>query len=838
MGDDYRHYIQKLHLRQRLRSLNLANNQADQTLNGPPEEAWNKFDWGMAVLATAVAVVSGYTTWRGMHRMFGASEPMFSSADALFANLATILLTLAIQAVLTILCWILGKKMARFFNRYTHDLVGRTSRTSQFLQSLTMAVLAGACLFLSAFFSFNTYFNGLYSGNEEQRIAENAVPTTAIEVQALLNQSVLNHREAERDRLVGIATDAGYLDSLDTIIALAGEAQAQINEQVAEFNRQRLEEERERIRREQEALAEQERNARSIEENEARIEEIGRELEELEDQNAGIPALISEKEAEETAFREEASAQEEGLGDRQAGRGTEWAAAVASADKVRAEITSLENRLAANKTRMEELLNERTNLRVIIGQAQLEAGQEVVDGGNGAVPRREEAPGVEDIRNVEEAVSAIGEARIAFLDQPTPAAYRHLSELCNVLRSAIVSVPELSASVANAQCQVSGDAYISELNANADLLSKLNAFTDACGVIDSGQLDLTNATARFRECHRMVLSAGVPRNEVALTEAYEEIESFGSRFDPDQHEFLKTMQAFSVSPRLAWFAALVSVFQDISVFFMTFIVEFFRRERARSREEELNKVLDADEVTAYEAIINESDMVTGATGTGSHVYEFDFASARREHEPQVVASLRNVLDGLVRRGKAQIGAGQVYQLDPDGFDILRERYTRSRKLGTGRQTNQPAPEPEQGTGSNPDPVPGRPRRLSAIDQLVQSKAGMAGGPAADRASGPGGFSHSAGQSNRNAARRGGFDTGGGSKGESDGRASRESATNGIRKAGASQSPERPAYESGADNGRDDEGATTYIRTGNGSSGTPPGDEEETIADILRKMKDR
>ncbi|MEZ5870468.1 MAG: hypothetical protein R3D32_01235 [Nitratireductor sp.] len=675
----------------------------------------------MYVLAILLALVSGYTTLQGMLRIFGNSNPVLSSPDAFFSTAAAFVITAVVQAALTVLCWVLGKDLARAFTAKMHESNTNRQTTGAKIGRYTMmGVLVLLCLLISAFFSFNTYFNGLYKGDEERRIAEASVPDFGIEVGSILNQAVAEFRSSRRDEIMNAVRDSGYVERMNLLAQTAEANKGKLEDRVRQLNQERIDAEKEKIRLRIEAEQLTDKSRRSLGENQARIAEIDEETKRLNEGIEGLRGQIRELRDREKAARDEAECERAGCDGRKPGTGTKFNAALAEATKADRDAKALDNRINADLDSINKLGNERTELAIRVEQAQLdlaaakpEAGTEpeasAQDGSQtkpGVAPQAENtttsSPALPKIENVDQNIAELNKAVKAFDSLPTQERLQQVSNLCSDLATAISEDAELATQFNVEQCKIGQDALLQDINAFSKQNEQLNGFSAKCANINTDALTLETAIPELRDCYSLALKAGVPRQQPSFAEANDAISTFQQRYDPTQHEFLKTLRAFSVSPLLAVLAAFIAGVQDIAVFIMTFIVEFFKRERTYVRSEELGRFLSGSERGAIEKLM--AGLVPVPNVHDRYAFVFDDAKKARMTDDEVKA-INDILFDLRARKLLETPSATEFQLLTEGYNALKARLRDPEKRETAqalRDSERPADRREGGNVSRPE----------------------------------------------------------------------------------------------------------------------------------------
>ncbi len=170
-----------------------------------------------------MTAVSGYTTYMGMIRIVGADAPQ-AGIGSWLPLLVAGSITAVVQIGLTVLCWVAGRDFARAVTRKAHERLERASLSASIGKLFAMTALLAICFTVSVFYSFNTYFNSMYSGKEERRVEAQAVPAVAVQVSSLLNEAVSERRASSVDAIRSLASEGGYYAELDDIAKTVTEA--------------------------------------------------------------------------------------------------------------------------------------------------------------------------------------------------------------------------------------------------------------------------------------------------------------------------------------------------------------------------------------------------------------------------------------------------------------------------------------------------------------------------------------------------------------------------------------------------------------------------------------
>lgn len=650
---------------------------------GKPDEGRSEAltERAMTTLAILLAIVSGYTTLKGMLKIFGSSEPVFSSSEAFFSTAAAFVITAVVQTALTVLCWVLGKDLARALTAKMHETKSsRQSASAKIGRYFMMLFLVLLCLLISAFFSFNTYYTGLYKGEEELRIAEASVPDFGIEVRSILNQSVAEFRSDRRDVILSKVRDSGFLDGIAKLSSAAEGSKELLESRVKELNQQRIAEEKDRIRQRIESGQEIDKSRKALSETEDRIDEISDEIKTLEDGIAGQRSQIDELRKQEKAFNDEAECERIGCDGRKQGTGEKFSNGIASARKADRDAKALENRTNVDQGKVEALVGERTEITIRIEQAKLELGEPAKsEAVVGEVQTPAEENALPPIETVDQNIAELTKAEKAFEDLPTEERFLRLGNLCADLKKAILEDATLAPNIEGVRCELTDQALAQEIAAFTGQNKLINVFSGKCAELDIDALTLSDAAPRLRECYQLALKSGVPRAQDALVLARDSISAFEQRFDPSQHEFLKTLRAFSVSPLLALLAAFIAGIQDVAVFIMTFIVEFFRRERIYVRNEELDRFLSGSQREALHMLLAGMQPVPNLADQYAFIFN-DEKKAKMSIEE--INAVNDVLFDLRSRRLLVTPSATEFRINQTGYEVLSSRLRSAKKQET------------------------------------------------------------------------------------------------------------------------------------------------------------
>ncbi len=383
----------------------------------------------MAFLALIMTAVSGYTTFMGMIRIVGADAPQ-DGIGSWLPLLVAGSITAVVQIGLTVLCWVAGRDFARSITRKADERLERVGLSASIGKLAAMTALLAICFTVSVFYSFNTYFNSMYSGKEERRVEAQAVPAVALQVSSLLNDAVSEKRTSSVDAIRSLASEGGYFAELDAIAKTVTEAGQRIDQRNEETMAREIEAQKQRVAEEFDERVRLEKIQDGIDAANARLGEIAAETSALEQSVVEGETRIVELRAAEKVSLDEAQKQLDGEADRPAGPGRLYASAVAQATRAANEAAALEARVSSEKDRLVSLAAERLEREKSVSLLQIEiAAGSGAKGGTieGAMPAGSDAIAV--------AVETVEKARIAFEQKPDRNAYDFLQVECAGLKS-------------------------------------------------------------------------------------------------------------------------------------------------------------------------------------------------------------------------------------------------------------------------------------------------------------------------------------------------------------------------------------------------------------------
>ncbi len=619
----------------------------------------------MASLALVVTAVSAYTTYKGMIRIVGADTPT-SGIESWLPIVVAGSITAVVQVGLTILCWVAGRDFARAITARLHERKRRTSVAASAGKFTAILSLLLICLGVSVFYSFNTYFNSMYEGKEEKRVEARAVPAVSLSVSTLLGEAILEHRGSSIEKVRKIARETGYFQGLQDLADGVEATSPRYEARFAQLRAARTEAEKRRIETEFEVRARVDATTRAIEEQTAQLADVEAQIAATTQSIALLGERIVASRAEEQLQRDEADKQLRGEADRAAGAGKAYANALAAAQEAASSILADQQAIEAAKLQIETLDASRLELEKSIGIAKVDINANTAE----SLAVEESGLPIQSIAEIGDAVSAMESARQAFEQTPLTSSLGALQSTCQRVREIGMADDEARAAAESSACKPRSEALISAIAAFTSEENKRSAYAKACGTLGSGTLQPAKAVETLRLCHFNAVATGVDAESRKAEKAFDAVEVFAGKFDKDQHPFLKTLQAFSVSPRLAGVALFFAVIQDVAVFIMTFMVEFFRRERQIAREEKNNLHMGETQFEALRYVLGKCDPLPGRRDS----YIFRLSQDRQSFLSQdELLAVKAVLEDLRGRGLATATSRTGYIVSSDGFTIMQNR---------------------------------------------------------------------------------------------------------------------------------------------------------------------
>ncbi len=624
----------------------------------------------MALLALIITAVSGYTTYKGMIRIVGADTP----AQGLESWLPTIIalsITAVVQVGLTILCWVMGRDFARAITRKLHERRDKSSASASIGKAVSMLLLLAICFAVSVFYSFNTYFNSMYAGKEERRVEARAVPAVALEVSTLLNDAVSEHRAARVDALREMAEQGGFFAELKLVATTVTQAGDRLQQTIEQKKAEQLEAEKQRVAEQFDKRARLDMTQRTIDAANARIEAIANQITQTEAQVDERLARIAQLREEEQTQRAEADKQLIGEAERPAGAGRIYYSAMAAAKRAAEEAATLETAIAADRTLIDQLRAESLEVEKSVGIARVEIDASAPDADGAADKDGLPLSGAADIGL---AVGSLEKARISFEQNPVRQAYDALQGECEKLKAIGSADEEARLALEGTACKARSDAFDAAVDTFTAEEARRAQYVETCTALGNGGLAVAKAVETLRQCHFLAIAAGVEADGRKATKAFDAVEVFAAKFDKEQHPFLKTLLAFSIAPNLAALALFFASIQDVAVFIMTFMVEFFRREREFARIEQRNSQLGEDEVEAIRYILSRADPVPGR----KDAYAFRLTPERvSTMSTDAILAIKGVIEDLRSRGMITALNRSSYVITNTGFVTMNNRLRNS-----------------------------------------------------------------------------------------------------------------------------------------------------------------
>jgi hypothetical protein len=422
---------------------------------------------GLALCGLIAATATMTTTGFGMYTIFG-NVPV-----------ATVMTILA-EVVLFATSWVLGKDIARLASGDIAASMGGRGVLGNIIRYAFLVGTFGLVFFICWFFSFNFYFNQMFSGGEDQLEAEQQPHQAADPVLFQLRQLVDKAVDQDASGILTKPAVQAYLGWIDSVDRLAkdGAVASQIAAQQA--------------RADAEALGRQQETKTRIDQLQLKLDNLARERAPIEDglksqrrDNDAALADIAKLQgqlndlksqlnaAQATAAEEDA----QGRDGRLPGRGKEWQKANQAildvthrADAIQQKqldpaektqhglgdtIAKTEAKLAEN-SRAAEALNQQ------IAEARGQLPQARTDAGGAPVPT----------------ALPLATARTRFAGDPSPESYKALVDACSPAAQVLRSIPDIAGKLAGGDCQ--SEAVNLQIRARPDLLATQQEFAKAC----------------------------------------------------------------------------------------------------------------------------------------------------------------------------------------------------------------------------------------------------------------------------------------------------------------------------------------------------------------------
>lgn len=595
-------------------------------------------DGFILAFAFLLTAVSGYTTWAGMARIFSSG----SGADALLGPLAAAAFTACVQCALTAFGWLAGKDMARRLGGGG----ARSGLPSRIRQVVVLAIFV-ASVAVSAFFSYNTYFNHLYDGAEAVRRRATTVPAFLGAVQTGIDAAL---RRSEVERLA--AAEGG---AWATRLAAVADAAEKAGPALAKAGAERLRQAAE-ARRSAEAGAANAR--RRIATLDGGLVERRSNLAELDERIRQLDAAIEEAVAEQ---RREAT----GIGERKPGQGPKWQAAKEAETRLRA------TRATAVKLRDDLTAGLTAAERDLDGQKQRLAEAE---GSLAAQAPGQSAPGaVATAAALVEPGAAVPMLRTVldgFRRAPSQEGYDQAVALCQTLETILPETTD------DGDCRDPSAAVAARTGeARREAMRR---YESECTSVPEGLTGDFSGALRFAErCAATARQAGAATADVDAA-----IADFSEGNGDGRNEFANALDSVSKAPDLAGLSAFLAVFQDVLVFLLAFAADLVRLERraedAPRRDftplDVAPRPDDGEPLRALKAIL--AGVVPAPRRGGGFVYRVPAASPETFGET-TIANIRHHLRGLVRDRLARPEAqGDGYLITDAGLMAVEDRVAR------------------------------------------------------------------------------------------------------------------------------------------------------------------
>jgi predicted nucleic acid-binding Zn-ribbon protein len=568
----------------------------DPSAAPPPSINW--LILGLAFCALIAASATMTTTGLGMYTIFG--NPWVAAV-----------MTLLAEVVLFATSWILGRDIARLASGEVgkattgRGLLGNSIRSGFLLATFALV------FFICWFFSFNFYFNQMFSGGEDRLEAEQlphqAADPALTQLGQLVDKAVADNAKAmlAAPEMTDYIAWLGLLEKQAKDGAVAGQLKAQQASDEAERQR-RLSDAQSDIARLTGDLNRLEVDRRPIEatlkaersDNEADSSQIDKLQAQLRD-------LGSQKSALETQAGEENAVGRDG---RKPGPGTEFQALqtrVAKFDQQINRIRSLE--LAP----LEKKQNDRASV-IASGEAALAENErkvaelrQKITVANAQLPTTT----ADAATSTGDLVTQLVAVRTRFTENPAPDLYNALVEACTPVALALRGVPQVADKLAGNDCR--SDAVSLQLSARPKLLAAQQDYLKACapdivnakirGVNDtlgkqllaqgnvsrSDRRDLLATALQATQndivipCIALAGQAGVRDEDTTKIES--KLRLFVQSHRLDQNSFSQTLTAASslldgTANNSAWLGAIIGLTQDIFLLLLSILRELIQRD--------------------------------------------------------------------------------------------------------------------------------------------------------------------------------------------------------------------------------------------------------------------
>jgi hypothetical protein len=636
-------------------------------------------------VALVALVISFFTTSKGFYNFFANDEYWWAIFIALGFGFV-------IQSVLAGSSWLLGQDLGQYVSRLKdHAPPGRSGAVTFLRIVVTLSMFLPA-LFLSIFLSFNTYFNSLYHGPEENRLQQARVPPFISEVIVDLKKQIDAARKAAVD---GLNTQVlgSWLPKLTTVADEAAKAEQTIQ--------QALKQEAEGLRK---RIADQQLEQQKSEERRRSAERKKVEAKLILDQD--LPKQIADAEKK----REEFAEQLKGLQTKRDPVARRLYVVVRNPDGTtkRVKVARVARELAAIDRQLNEVkAGNQANDRNIKAwdEKNKKANTEHADAigdlrtieNPGAIngPAPQPSPVNHSWHDVTTAVASLRNLKAELELKTAPkgaggaeALYNAAVNTCNVLIKVLRSKPDTAKRVEGIACDPQVLGTIQQFDQQERFRKQ---FDTDCYSIDRNQpRTFDDALSDARKCRQIAQNGGM--TDIVATNRI--IREFEENFSTDRSQFSKTMSAFWLSFHMAVLALVASLVQDLVLLGASIFIEITRWQR---RQEEMTEELVGDiDLTLHpgdDAAMQCAKVVIGnvtPTHDAPTLYAFDTDSdAFEKLTPGQQANVRNGLNGLMQQGLARVPssssvARSVYHLTSSGLFELR-RILRSRVSAASEQ---------------------------------------------------------------------------------------------------------------------------------------------------------
>lgn len=645
----------------------------------------------MVLLALAVTAVSGLTTLEGMASIFGvnnAAQTAFADnwvgwiASYFTAAAPAVLLTLVVQVGLTIICWVLGQDVGRALTAKRNEAYikqGAVTKTAR-------AVVIGIFLFLlaatSIFFSFETYFNHLVGrgdGGTTQlgKTAKDSIANYSADIEASLRKAIALVETNKRSRVIAEAEAAGFFKATNDIDEFLRENGDALSKGFNEIDKQRLSENRKKNN-----------DAKSYRENQEKLKKNILDQKRLTGDVADLEDAIAEHERLVSLHFELAEDQRLGRKGAKEGKGTIYLREIAAKEDQEKKRDDKKATLQKKKIELARLDEQKFQLEDAIDFYQLQNGivQDRTRDSTGAEsPERPRRTPTGRITKSSEGRNAISNAVSDFRNSPSDTSFQTVINICRHLNNVIQVVPDAP----EVDCQRgSADFNVARRDYNDHVVTQTE-YNRICSNLVRKEIGTqSEAVTTFTKC----VSEAERAFEIGSTnddfkDARQYLESYKILFDPDQDPFKRALLAFRIDALLAGLALFIAVMQDAAVFMMTFLVEFFRRERVLKRQTEDDRLLSQSDTDALKFLLARSR--SAESGNGYYLFEFDEES-REDLSLDEIGDIRSALDDLISKGLAVAIGTDHYRIVSEGYAVLNAEIRKRRRLQNAESENAPA----------------------------------------------------------------------------------------------------------------------------------------------------